>query len=101
MVTEPEMLGKDGDTLLRHLFHEEDRRVFEPRPVHLRCRCNHAGISAMLLGLGQEELQPVLDQHGRVAVTCEFCGREYSYTEADIRALMDAENATGDNQTRQ
>ncbi|HEY0916875.1 MAG TPA: Hsp33 family molecular chaperone HslO [Solimonas sp.] len=100
-VTEPEMLQKDGDTLLRHLFHEEDRRVFEPRPVHLRCRCNHAGISAMLLGLGQEELQPVLEQHGRVAVTCEFCGREYSYTEADIRALVEADNATGDNQTRQ
>ncbi|AXQ30274.1 Hsp33 family molecular chaperone HslO [Solimonas sp. K1W22B-7] len=98
---EQEMLEKDGETLLRHLFHEEDRRVFEPRNVALRCRCSHASISAMLLSLGQEELQPVLDQHGRVAVTCEFCGREYSYTEVDIRALVAAENATGDNQTRQ
>lgn len=100
-VKEPEMLQKDGETLLRHLFHEEDRRVFEPRPVALRCRCSHAGISSMLLSLGQEELQPVLDEHGKVAVTCEFCGREYSYTETDIRALLDADKASGDDQTRQ
>lgn len=100
-VGEPEMLSKDGETLLRHLFHEEDRRVFEPRTVALQCRCSHASISAMLLGLGQEELQPVLDEHGKVAVTCEFCGREYSYTEADIRALIEADKASGDNQTRQ
>lgn len=100
-VTEREMLEKDGETLLRHLFHEEDRRVFEPRPVALRCRCSHASISAMLLGLGEQELAPVLLQHGRVAVTCEFCGREYSYTEVEVRALLAAEHATPDHQTRQ
>ena len=100
-VKEPEMLSKDGETLLRHLFHEEDRRVFEPRTVALQCRCSHASISAMLLGLGQEELQPVLDEHGKVAVTCEFCGREYSYTEADILSLIAADQASGDHQTRQ
>jgi len=100
-VSEKEMLEKDGETLLRHLFHEEDRRMFEPRPVALNCRCSHAGISKMLLGLGEQELAPVLLEHGRVAVTCEFCGREYAYTEADIRALLAAEHATGERQTRQ
>ncbi|MGH8432760.1 MAG: Hsp33 family molecular chaperone HslO [Solimonas sp.] len=100
-LTEQEMLEKDGETLLRHLFHEEDRRVFEPRAVALRCRCSHAGISAMLLGLGEQELAPVLLQHGQVAVTCEFCGKEYSYSEADIRALLVAEHATGEHETRQ
>lgn len=100
-VSEQEMLAKDGETLLRHLFHEEDRRVFEPRQVALQCRCSHAGISAMLLGLGHEELAPVLEQHGKIAVTCEFCGKEYSYTEADVRALLAADEATPDQQTRQ
>ncbi|HSW13562.1 MAG TPA: Hsp33 family molecular chaperone HslO [Solimonas sp.] len=96
-----EMLEKDGETLLRHVFHEEDRRVFEPRPVVLKCRCSHAGISAMLLGLGEQELAPVLLQHGKVSVTCEFCGKEYSYSDADIRGLLAAEHATGEHETRQ
>lgn len=100
-VSEAEMLSVDGETLLRRLFHEEDRRVFPSRPVALRCRCSHASISAMLLGLGEKELAPVLEQHGQVAVTCEFCGREYSYTDIEVRELFAAEHATPDNQTRQ
>lgn len=100
-VTEAEMLSLDGETLLRRLFHEEDRRLFEPRPVPLRCRCSHAAISAMLLGLGEQELAPVLLEQGKVSVTCEFCGRDYSYSELDVRELFRAEHASGEDQTRQ
>jgi len=100
-LTEREMLEVDGETLLRRLFHEEDRRMFEPRPIALQCRCSHAGISAMLLGLGEQELAPVLFEHGKVAVSCEFCGREYSYTDVEVRELFAAEHASPENQTRQ
>jgi molecular chaperone Hsp33 len=98
---EKEMLEVEGETLLHRLFHEDDRRMFEPRQVSLQCRCSHAGISAMLLGLGEQELAPVLLERGKVEVTCEFCGREYSYSDVEVRALFAAEHATPDHQTRQ
>lgn len=100
-LTEQEMLAVDGETLLRRLFHEEDRRMFEPRPVNLRCRCSHGAISAMLLGLGEQELAPVLLQEGKISVTCEFCGRLYDYSEIEMRELFAAERSTAENQIRQ
>jgi molecular chaperone Hsp33 len=87
---ETELAGIDTATLLRRLFHAEDLQLFEPRPVKLSCRCERGSISTMLLGLGEEELAPVLEERGKVDVTCEFCGREYVFTPADIQILFAA-----------
>lgn len=93
---EPELIGTDAETLLRRLFNEDTVRVFEPRPITLQCQCSHAQISAMLLGLGEEELKPLLVERGRVDVTCEFCGKEYGYREVEVRELFAAAKAPAD-----
>jgi molecular chaperone Hsp33 len=102
-LAEEELLAVDAITLLSRLFAEDDCRVFEARPVKLACRCEHASISAMLLALGEEELEPVLKDHGKVEVTCEFCGRVYAYTDLEVRQLFEAAKATAadEEQTRQ
>ena len=95
---EAELLATDSTTLLQRLFAEEEVRLFEPRPVTLACHCSHAGISAMLLGLGEEELAPVLKERGHVEVTCEFCGRNYRYADIEVRQLFAgaaAQNSSG------
>lgn len=89
-LAEPELLAADGETLLRRLFNEDTVRVFPARPITLQCQCSHAQISAMLLGLGEEELQPLLKERGRVDVSCEFCGKNYGYREVEVRELFAA-----------
>jgi molecular chaperone Hsp33 len=88
-----ELLATDATTVLRRLFAEEELRLAEARPVTLACQCSHAGISAMLLALGEQELEPVLKERGHVEVTCEFCGREYRYPDVEVRQLFAAAQA--------
>lgn len=90
---EPELLATDAETLLQRLFNEDTVRVFDARPLTLQCQCSHAQISAMLLGLGEEELKPLLIERGRVDVTCEFCGKDYGYREVEVRELFAAAQA--------
>lgn len=93
---EPELLATEAETLLRRLFAEDTVRVFPPRPIALQCQCSHAQISAMLLGLGEAELKPLLEERGQVDVTCEFCGKDYRYREVEVRELFaGAEAAKG------
>lgn len=98
---EAEMLSVDGPVLLHRLFHAETRRLFDPRPITLACRCSHAGISAMLLSLGEDELAPVLKQHGKVEVTCEFCGKNYAYSDVEVRQLYAAAQSQPEQHTKQ
>ena len=94
-----ELLADEAQRLLQKLFAEDEVRVFEPRPITLACQCSHAGISAMLLGLGEDELKPVLEEKGRVEVTCEFCGRTYSYPDIEVRELFAAASTAPGQQT--
>lgn len=88
-----EMLQADLATLLGRLFAEEEVRVFEPRPVTVACRCSRAGISRLLLSLGREECDSILAEQGRIAVTCEFCGKEYAFTQFETAELFAAAGA--------
>lgn len=99
-LSEDELGSAGAATVLRRLFHAEDLRMFEPREVTLACHCSHASISSMLLALGEEELQPVLKEFGKVDVTCEFCGRAHSYDTAQIKELFAAEHSTRDSSTK-
>lgn len=83
-----ELLDTDPYTVLHRLFHEEEIRTFEPRPIQVACRCSRASISRMLLSLGREEVDSILDEQQRVAVTCEFCGREHVFTPHEAHELF-------------
>ncbi len=75
-------------TILRRLFHEDDVRVFEPRPVSFRCSCSRERIEATLKSLGSDEVSEVLAERGCVEVTCEFCNRRYVLDKVDADALF-------------
>jgi len=70
--------------LLYRLFHEEGVRVFEPRPVQAKCRCSRSRLETFVKTMTPEELEPHIVE-GAVEFTCEFCGRVYSFREADLK----------------
>jgi molecular chaperone Hsp33 len=88
------------DDLMLKLFPGEDIRVFQPRPVALVCRCSHASISTMLVSLGRKELEGLVLERGEVEVTCEFCGKSYRYSTAEMQKLFEATEARAGAATR-
>jgi molecular chaperone Hsp33 len=100
-VTPDDLRQWSGPELLNRIFAEDEVRVFEPRPIELVCRCSNAQISAMLLGLGRDEVESVVAEQGEVAVNCEFCGRGYRYSKVDVAELFAAaEDSEGEHATR-
>lgn len=81
----PESTGLD---LIGRLFNEDDVRVFEARPVSFRCRCSRQRTEEVLRMLGENEVREVLDELGRVDVTCEYCGRRRTYDAVDVARLF-------------
>jgi molecular chaperone Hsp33 len=87
-ITQPELLELPAAHLLRRLYHEEDVRLFDPRPVSFRCSCSPDRVSAMLRMLGYAEVRSILDERDAVEVTCEFCNRAYRYDSVDAEQLF-------------
>ena len=88
-----ELLDVDAETLLRRLFANEAWHLQVPRAINVACRCSREGISLLLLSLGREEVDAIVAEQGKVAVTCEFCGKDYVYSRSDAVTLFAAEGS--------
>ncbi len=90
-LTDAELLERSREEVLYRLFHEETVRVFEPREIRFRCRCSASRIASILRGLGQDDVEELLEEQGVVEVRCEFCGAVYRYDRVDVaQAFADA-----------
>ena len=74
--------------ILHRLYNEDDVRLFDGAPVAFRCRCSRERIEGTLRGLGQAEVKSILTEQGKVDVSCEFCGKRYSFDAVDVDALF-------------
>lgn len=90
-----ELLELPGREILRRLFHEEELRLFESMPVRFACRCSRERVAGVIRMVGAEEVRHALAERGEMTVTCEFCGKAYTFTRAEAeRALADASGKT-------
>lgn len=87
-VTPGELCLLDARKLLHRLFHEDDLRLFDARPVFFRCSCTRGRVADMLRLLGRDEVVSVIAERGEVEVHCEFCNRRYAFDAVDSEALF-------------
>ena len=99
-VEESELCELEATKLLHRLYHEEQVRVFDQEHVRFHCACSRERTSNMLLSLGLEEVQSILDEQGEVEVICEFCDAEYRYDAVDVTGLFKGSLGEGDNSTK-
>lgn len=86
-----ELLDTEPDRLLMNLFADAPPlRRFDPREVRVACNCDRAGISRLLIALGREEVDAIVADQNQASVTCEFCGRHYSFTPQEAVDLFTA-----------
>lgn len=99
-ITAQELLRLPSQEIIRRLYHEEDVRVFEARPVAFRCSCSRERVTSMLRILGRGEVRSILIERDKIEVECEFCGRQYSFDAVDAEQVFASEIAMRAPQTR-
>lgn len=95
--TNDELLDKEigANEMLYRLFHEEGVRIFEPKTITKKCRCNMERVESILSAMPAEDLDYISDD-GVVTMHCEFCGADYNY---DIKHIVQSGNSAGEQRT--
>lgn len=94
-LTDAELLQLPRDELLHRLYHQEIVRVHPEKPVQFHCTCSRARLEQVLVSLGADELEDILEEKSVIDVNCEFCNRFYSFDRAEIHALLSQPPAPG------
>ena len=95
-LTQDELLTLDVDTILRRLFWEEKLLRFAPQAdeqaPRFACTCSRERVATMLNSLGEEEVESIIAERGKVDVGCDFCGQQYQFDAIDAaRVFTDAQ----------
>jgi molecular chaperone Hsp33 len=91
-ITEAELLNLPPTTILRRLFLEESTengvRSFPSRPIRFACSCSRTKVADVLRMLGEEEVQSILVEQGRVETVCDFCAQPYRFDAVDCQQVF-------------
>jgi molecular chaperone Hsp33 len=64
--------------LLYRLFHEDGVRVFGSQPLRAFCRCSQERIENVLKSFAPTERADMIEEDGKIHVTCEYCSKAYA-----------------------
>lgn len=76
------------DSLVQRTASIDDVRLFAGSSVTFRCRCSRERVLGVLRSLGEAEVQSVLQEQGKVTVTCDFCHRPYIFDAIDVAQVF-------------
>jgi molecular chaperone Hsp33 len=91
-VSRHDLITTPASELLPRVFGDYTIRLFRPRAVLHDCRCTPEHLAGIARMLGADELHSLLDDQGKVELTCEFCNRAFRYDANDVAAILRGES---------
>ncbi len=76
--------GLAADRLLYRLYHSDELRLLDARPLDASCRCSRERVASTLRSFPRDEIESLRDERGDVVVTCEFCKAGYHFDDDDL-----------------
>lgn len=89
-VTELVRDGMKPGEILDLALGDLDPHVLGGGPVVFRCGCSRERVEAVLIALGKDDVEGLLEEQGQAEVTCRFCGDRYVLGPAEVRRLFSA-----------
>ncbi|MFT4975325.1 MAG: molecular chaperone Hsp33 [Myxococcota bacterium] len=69
--------------------------VMEERPLRWQCTCSRPRVLSMLVSLGADELQSMIEEDHGAEINCHFCGEQYTVNETELTELRATLVASG------
>ncbi len=80
--------GATPEDILHMISRDLGAVVLAHKQLQYRCSCSRERAERALLSLGEAELIDMIDRDGGAEVKCEFCGRKYLFSRADLELIL-------------
>lgn len=80
--------GNNAEAIAKQLIPEASLRILETLPVQFTCTCSKERMLQAIKGLGEAEVQSMIEQDHGAEVTCHFCNEIYHITEEELQQLL-------------
>lgn len=89
-----ELLELEPQELLHRLYHEEDLRLYDAKPLRFECTCSQEKIETTIRSIGETEANSILGEQGKISINCDFCNKRYELDIIDVKRLFSDADVT-------
>ncbi len=79
-------IGKTPEEIAKII--DPNLEVLETLDLSYKCNCSKEKFEKGLISLGTEELTTILEEDGKMDVTCHFCKTNYNFNKLEIKELI-------------
>ncbi|SFB31940.1 molecular chaperone Hsp33 [Lentibacillus halodurans] len=79
--------GNSPEQILERLFGDEEIAIHGRLPIRFQCKCSKERVQQAIIGLGNEEIQNMIDEDHGAEATCHFCNEVYHLSEQELETL--------------
>lgn len=80
--------GKTPEEMME-IITEGDFQLLEELDLHYKCNCHKEKFEKGLISLGADQLTEILEEDGKIDVTCQFCAEGYHFDSTEIKELIE------------
>ena len=80
--------SQDPLACLSSLFTEREFVEIEVKPLTLKCSCSFEKVEKALMMIGEGELHSILKNEGCSSISCDFCGKKYTFDQAALLKIL-------------
>lgn len=80
--------GLTPEEVLEEVLGKGNVQILDKMPVSFECNCSKERFANGILGLGQQEIQEMIDEDGMAEAQCHFCLETYRYSKEELEAFI-------------
>lgn len=80
--------GKKPDEILEAILGDMDLNINDRIYPMFLCDCSKERLEKVLLTIGREELEEILEEDGHAELVCHYCNSSYDFDEKDIYGMI-------------
>ena len=66
----------------------QELEIMDEKDLQWKCRCSQKRVESMLVSLGKEQLQQILEEDNQAEITCEYCNQAYLVDASGLENLI-------------
>ena len=64
-------------------------QVLETRDIRWECDCSRERIEQVLMTIGREDLQEIIEEDGQAELQCHFCLKKYQFNKEELQEILE------------
>lgn len=77
-----------ADQIIERYFGHLGLNFLEEGAPEYKCRCGAEKMERIIVSLGKDEAESILDDQGKIEICCQFCGSKYSFRKSEVEKLF-------------